>query len=188
MSNLSTHKFGFLDFSRTANSVLNKGRFAIPPLFNDSEVLSSGSDKAKLFAENISISNPDDSCIPLLAFPSRANPKLHNTPVTPKLAETVISNLHLSKVSGPDCVPVVVLKNCESELSFILPELFNLCLRESCFKVSSFVLVFKNMREKSTPKNYHSVSLLSVVSNISEKLVNNKFNDHLEKCGLITDF
>ena len=81
----------------------------------------------------------------------------------------------------------MVLKNCESELSFVLPELFNMCLRESCFKVSSLVPVFKNMGEKSTPKNYHSVSLLSVVSNISEKLVNNKFNDHLEKCGLITD-
>ena len=33
-------------------------------------------------------------------------------------------NYDLSKTSGPDCIPVVVLKNCEPELSYILAELF----------------------------------------------------------------
>ena len=45
----------------------------------------------------------------------------------------VIMNLDLSKASGCDCIPVVVLKNCEPELSYILAELFNKCLKESCF-------------------------------------------------------
>ena len=65
-------------------------------------------------------------------------------------------NLDLSKESGPDCIPVMVLKNCESELSYILAELFNKCLKESCFldcwKVSSMVSVFKNVGERSTAK------------------------------------
>ena len=34
------------------NSVLNKDKSAIPPLFKGPEVLSSPSDKAKLFAKN----------------------------------------------------------------------------------------------------------------------------------------
>ena len=66
-------------------------------------------------------------------------------------------NLDLSKASDPDCIPVVVLKNCEPELSYILAELFNKCLKESCFpncwKVSSVVPVFKNFGERSTAKN-----------------------------------
>ena len=41
--------------------------------------------------------------------------------------------------------------------------------------------VFKNVRERSTAKNYHSVSLLSVVSKVIEKLVNNRIVDRLEK-------
>ena len=101
-------------------------------------------------------------------------------------------NPDLSKASGPDCIPVVVLKNCELELSYILAELFNKCLKESCFsdcwKVSSVVPVFKNVEERSTAKNYRSVSLLSVVSKVFEKLVNNRIVDHLEKCGLFSDF
>ena len=155
--------------------------------------MSAASDKAKLFAENVSInSNLDDSVISLPVFLSRTNLKLHNISVTPKMVRKVVMNLDLSKASGPDCVPVVVLKNCEPELSYILAELFNKCLKESCFldcwKVSSVVPVFNNVGERSTAKNYRPVSLLSVVNKVFEKLVNNRIVDHLEKCGLFSNF
>ena len=108
------------------------------------------------------------------------------------MVKKVITNLVSSKASGPDCIPVVVLKNCEPELSCILAELFNMCLKESCFpfclKVSWAVSAFKNVGERSTAKNYRPVSLLSVVSKVFEKLVNNRIVDHLEKCGLFSDF
>ena len=99
------------------------------------------------------------------------------------MVEKVITNFDSSKVSGPHCIPKVVLKNCE---------LFNMCLKESCFpygwKVTSMVPVFKNVGKMSAAKNYHPVSLLSVVSKVFEKLVNNRIVDHLEKCGLFSDF
>ena len=43
------------------------------------------------------------------------------------------------------------------------------------------VPVFKNVGERSTAKNYRLVSLLSVVSKVFEKLVNNRIAD---QCGL----
>ena len=49
------------------------------------------------------------------------------------MIKKIIRNVDLSKGSGPDCIPVVVLKNCEPELSYILTELLNKCLKESCF-------------------------------------------------------
>ena len=48
---ITSQKLGSRDFWQIANSVL-KGKSAIPSLFNSPEVLSSASDKAKLFAEN----------------------------------------------------------------------------------------------------------------------------------------
>ena len=42
---------------------------------------------------------------------------MHYITVTPKMVEKVKTNLDLSIVSGPDCIPVAVLKNCEPELS-----------------------------------------------------------------------
>ena len=126
------------------------------------------------------------------AFPSRANLKLHIISVTSKMVKNVITNLDFSQASDPDCIPVVVLKNCEPELSYILAELFNGCLKESsfpdCWKVSSVVPVFRNVGERSTAKNYCPVSLLSVVSKVIKKFVNNRIFDHLEKCGLFSHF
>ena len=61
---ITSQKLGSWDFLQIANSVLNKGKSAIHSLFNGLEVLSSASDKAKLFAENFSKnSSLDDSDI-----------------------------------------------------------------------------------------------------------------------------
>ena len=86
------------------------------------------------------------------------------------MVKKVITNLDSSKGSGPASIPVVVLKNCEFELSYTLAKLFNICLKESCFpncwKVSLVVPLFKNVGERSTARNYHPVCLLSVVSKV----------------------
>ena len=166
-------------------------RVAIPPLINIVDMLTSLSDKAKLFTENFSKnSNLDDSSISLHVFLSRTNLKLQIS-VSPKMVKKVITNLDLSEVSGPDCIPVVALRNCEPELSYILGELPNKCLKESCFqdcwKVSLVVPVFMNVGERSRAKKYHPVNLLSVVSEVFEKLVNIRIIDHLEICGLFSD-
>ena len=74
---------GSRNFWGIANSVHNKIKSAISPLFNGPDVLSSVSDKAKLFAGNFfQNSNLDDSDILLPDFPSRTNLELHIS-VTP---------------------------------------------------------------------------------------------------------
>ena len=92
--------------------------------------------------------------ISLPVFSSRTNQKLHNISVIPKLVKTIVTDLHLPKASGPDYVTVVVIKNSEPELSYILPELFNVCLEETCFpdcwKVSLVFPVFKMLGERCT--------------------------------------
>ena len=190
---ITSQKLGSQDFWQIANSVISKSKSAIPP-FSGLDMLFSASDKVKLFAKNFcKNSNLNDSGISLLVFPSRTNLKLHNISATPNMVKRVRTNCDLSQASGPDCNPVVVvLKNCELELSNILAELFNMCLVESCFpdcrKVPSVFPAIKNFGERCTAKNYHPVSLLSMVSKVLEKVVNNRLFAHLEKCGLYSDF
>ena len=68
--------------------------------------------------------------------------------------QKVIMNLDSSKASGPDSISLVVLKNCEPEISCILDEILNMSLKKSCFPdywiVSLVVPVFKNVNERST--------------------------------------
>ena len=88
------------------------------------------------------------------------------------------------KASGPDCIVVVVLKEGEPELSYILAELFNKYLKESwfpdCCKVSSVVPVFKNVWERAIRPLWLANSL--------SKIVNNRIVGRLEKYGLFSDF
>ena len=126
------------------------------------ELWSSTSHKVKLFAKSFSRnSNIDDSDISLPIFHYGTNLKLHDHSVTPKMVKKVITNLDFSKAAGRDCILVVVLKSCETELSCALTELFNMCLKESCFpdfwQASLLIPVFNDVRERCTAKNYHPV-------------------------------
>ena len=50
------------------------------------------------------------------------------------------------------------------------------------------VPVFKNVGERSMAKTYCPVTFLFVVSQIFEKPVDNRLVNHLNKCGLFSDF
>ena len=131
LRNLALVTFGKLLRKDNTNNVLNKVKTAIPSLFNSQEV----SDKAIMFAENFpKISNLDDSGISLPVFSSRTNLKRHNISLTLKLVQKVTTSLALLKVSGPDFIPVVILKNCKPELLYMLAELFNMSLMEFFFR------------------------------------------------------
>ena len=126
----------------------------------------------------------------MAAFPSRTNLKNRNIPLTPKFVKKVLTNLDSSKACVPDFIDVMSLRKCESEVSYILSKLFNMCLEESCFsdcwKVSSVVPVFKNVGEGSIAKKCSPVNLLSAVSSkIFKKLLNRRLVD---KYGLFSDF
>ena len=93
------------------------------------------------------------------------------------MVKKVMTNLDLLKAFGPDCIPVVVLKNCvQKSLVFQIVRGF---LQSS--------LYLRVLGVRPTTKNSRPVSLLSVVCKVFEKHVTRLF-DHLEKCGLFSDF
>ena len=98
----------------------------------------------------------------------------------------------MSKLPGPDYIPVVVLKNSQPELPYILVELFNKCLKKSFFLTAGkshwWSLYFRMLGKGVSQQNYYPVSLFSVVSKVFEKFVNNRLLDHLKKSGLFSDF
>ena len=109
--------------------------------------------------------------------------KLHNISVTPKLVKKVITNLKLSKASGPDCIQVVVLGNCEPKLSYILAELFIMCLKESwfsnCWKKSHLWSVYLGMLQKVVLLKAIALLVLSSMGNkVFGNLVYNRLLDY----------
>ena len=86
------------------------------------------------------------------------------------LVKNITNSLDLSKASGPDCILVVVLKNFEPQLSYVLDDLFNKCLQEfispDCWKVSSEVPVFEVCHEKLPPFSFFILWLVKSLKNL----------------------
>ena len=106
-----------------------------------------------------------------------------NCIITLKMVKKVTTNFDSSKASVSDCMPMVVLKNYEPELSYILAELFNMCLKESCFQIfgrshwwSQYLRILgKDLLLKTT------ILLLFFLWLVKS------LKTHLEKCGLFSD-
>lgn len=49
------------------------------------------------------------------------------------MANRVRTTLYSFKASGPNSIPMLVLKNYEPAFSYELTVLFNMCLKKSCF-------------------------------------------------------
>lgn len=49
---------------------------------------------------------------------------LKDISVNPKIVWKIVTDLDSCEASGPDCIPVMVLKNCAPELPYILTGLF----------------------------------------------------------------
>ena len=147
---------------KIANSVLNKGKSVIPPLcllhLIKQNVL------LKTFLRTLILI----TLISLHVFPYRTNLKLHSISITPKMVKEVIRNLDSSKASGPDCISMVALKNCEPEFPHILAELFSKCL---IFQISHWWSLYLRILGKG------------LQIKITTRIV-----DHLEKCGVFSDF
>ena len=103
------------------------------------------------------------------------------------MVKKVMTDLDSTKyLPSCDCILVVVLKNWEPELLFILAYLFNMFLKEFCFLDCYKVLPVDSV--KFIVMNYCHASFLSAICKLFEKLVNNSLADHLKKYGLFSDF
>ena len=109
---------------------------------------------------------------------------LFNLKVTPSMVAKFIHRLELSKATGPDEIPVEVLKNHSAELSPVLSKLFNKCIRQACFPNSwkrySVCPIFKNSGERCDPSKYRPISLLSIISKVFESVINDYLVVNLE--------
>ena len=83
-----------LNLMKIADTSFSKVKSYITHLLNSPEVLPSPSDKAQFLIKTFQ--------------------------KTLILVKNVMDNLHLLKASGPNCILVVVLKNCEPQLSYLL--------------------------------------------------------------------
>lgn len=108
---------------------MNRGKAAVS---TNIKVISSSIDKAKLFASNF-ITNSKLDNIP---FPTSHDPLITISVIFSSQHTEVskhIKSLDRKKATGPNKLPLLVLKNINQELFPILVKLFNRCSKEKFF-------------------------------------------------------
>lgn len=110
------------------------------------------------------------------------------SPVTPEEVQKIIYSMPPSKSSGPNSVPIKILKLICAEISYPLTELVNLSFSTgqfpSALKLSRVVPVFKKGSPLET-SNYRPISLLSNIDKIFEKLMYSRVISFLEANNVI---
>ena len=107
----------------------------------------------------------------------------------PAAVRRTLASLEPSKATRPDGVPARVLKMCARELAPPLSTLFALCFtsqhQPSTWKDARVVPIYKR-GSRSSPETYRPVSLLNILLNVMESIVNRSLINFLESNNILS--
>ena len=157
---------------------LNTNSCQIPAVVSDGQNdVTDAADKAKMFNDYFhSVFSTPKTGIALPAVSVKSDNMLANIVFSEIDVINVLKGLDVNKGSGPDDIPLKVLRECADELAPSLTTLFNLsmstCTLPEVWKYSNVVPIHKKGK-KCKVDNYRPISLLNSVSKVMERLVFN---------------
>ncbi len=103
----------------------------------------------------------------------------------------MLGELQVSKSTGLDDIPARFLRDAADIIAPTITFIVNLSLETGIFpsdmKIAKTIPLFKK-GNRCDPGNYRPISILSVASNILERIVYNQMNEYLTKSSLIYMF
>jgi hypothetical protein len=116
----------------------------------------------------------------------------HSQPIkltTPQELRNIIKYRHPRKAPGPDGIQNIVLQKLPRKAFAFLTVLFNACLALTYFpqewKHANILPFPKPGKDNRQPQNYRPISLLSAISKVLERVINNRITAHLSKEDLL---
>ena len=169
---------------------LRKDKCGISSLKTDISIVSDPQGKANILSnyfKSVFTLEPE-GCMPPLS---------HNRlPAIPPLyfsTDGILKLLHQldpNKASGPDNIPVKILKECNYEIAPILSYLFNQSLLSgtlpSDWRMAFITPLFKK-GDRTLPSNYRPISLTSVCCKVMEHIIFKHIITHCENYNVFTD-
>ena len=101
--------------------------------------------------------------------------------------EKIINSLDADKSTGPNSIPVFILKILKPFFSFWLTQLINLSFEVSTFPDLLKTASIHKKGSKLNQENYRPISLLLTLSKIYEKVLYVRLYSHLIKNKLVYD-
>ena len=168
---------------------LRRDNSGISPLKVDGKTISDPQGKANVLSDYFrSVFTDEPSSVPTMSeekLPS-ITPLAFNTNGILKL----LDGLNASKASGPDNIPVRILKECAVQIAPFLQALFTQSLQTGELPVdwqTAFITPLFKKGDRSQPSNHRPVSLTSVCCKIMEHCIFSHIMSHCENHTILTD-
>ena len=164
----------------------------IPPLNTNGQIYTEDKDKANIlnsfFTEQTLL---DESQATLPQTVTNTTYKLDSIIVTPEEVRDTLKSLPTGKAAGPDLINNRLLKELAQPLALPLSEFFNFSLSSGSvphiWKQANVTPIHKK-NDPSDVSNYRSISLLSTVSKVLEKIVHKYLFNFFRDNNVITPF
>ena len=170
---------------------LRRDRCGVSPLKTGDNIVSDPQGKANILSDyfkSVFTRETTDN------FPEIAGDKL---PTIPPLVFTedgtvlkLLHNLNPNKASGPDKIPIRILRECADEIAPFLQSLFTQSLNTGDLPTdwkTAFITPLFKKGDRSSPSNHRPVSLTSVCCKLMEHCIFKHIMNHCEKHDVITD-
>ena len=187
VSKIKTNPKAFHSFVNQKNPMSTR----IGPLYDSSGNLTSDPEQMAniLQKQYVSVFSPPSGPVAVPSGSSETNEKLLDITISPEVIIEAIKDMPNSAAPGPDKVPCVLLKECDSVLAPILSRLwkasFDSGQTAAIFKRQTIVPLFKK-GNRGLPSNYRPVSLTSHLCKLFERVVRKELVSFLEEQELIT--
>jgi hypothetical protein len=126
-------------------------------------------------------------------MPSKGNSPfkpMKDIKISEKGVKKELNRLNLCKATGPDKVPVRILKETANIITHILTKIYQQSINTGQipedWKNANIVPIFKK-GDRSKPSNYRPVSLTSVASKILEHIIVSQIMDHLDNQHILNE-
>ena len=198
VNKLLEHKRDPYKYHQTLRTITGRARDeSIPPLEGpDGELLTDDFDKATLlneyFANQATIDIQDTNKLPQINTNDVTSvPALAQIVTSEREVLQILNSLDANKSTGPDEIPVKLLKLSAHLIAKPLSDLFNKSLDSgvypSKFKEANVRPIFKKKGSPSDYSSYRPISLLSSLSKVFEKIVHKRIYAHLTENSLLTE-
>ena len=160
------------------------------PLKKGTNLISDSKGKAELSLNQFKsvFTKPTNNALPSTRIQSKNN--IRQIIIDQKCLEKLLTNINLSKASGPDNIPNLILKKCAIHLApilkIILQYSFDTGELPKDWRDANISSIFKK-GDNHLPENYRPVSLSSVTCKILEHIICRHLRQHLEKNKILTN-
>jgi hypothetical protein len=147
-------------------------------------------DVGKTLAEDI-LSNPNQQYVPAGSnMPDSNTSSFVLLDTDPQEVHCIVMGLRADSAPGWDNIPTKFLKHACTVVAPLISHLANQCFEKGVFPAplkQSIVTPVHKSGEKDDVSNYRPISVLTAISKVIEKIINNRLVSYLNKFNILSD-